>query len=115
MRFGLSEEIIKKINTVFAAFPAIEHVVLYGSRAKGNYKHGSDIDLTMKGEKLTYSMLNEGSIALDDLLLPYTFDLSLWDHFSDPDLLKHIQRAGKIFYTKMSDTPVSRVDLIRSR
>lgn len=100
MRFGLEDDIVKKINKVFAGFPAIENVVLYGSRAKGNYENGSDIDLTMKGEHLTYSLLGEVSTALDDLLLPYTFDLSLYDHITDLDLLEHIQRAGKVFYAK---------------
>lgn len=100
MKFGLKKDTIDKINAVFAAFPAIEHVVLYGSRAQGNYKPGSDIDITMKGKELTYSLLSEVSIALDDLLLPYTFDLSIYNHISDPNLREHIQRVGKVFYAK---------------
>ena len=50
MRFGLTDETITKINTVFVKYSEIEEVVLYGSRAKGNYREGSDIDLTLKGD-----------------------------------------------------------------
>ncbi|MBS0626813.1 MAG: nucleotidyltransferase domain-containing protein, partial [Verrucomicrobia bacterium] len=47
MRYGLNELTIQKITDVFTKFPSIEKVVLYGSRAKGNYKNGSDIDLCL--------------------------------------------------------------------
>lgn len=50
-KFGLNQETISKIQSVFYQFPEIEEAILYGSRAKGNYKEGSDIDLTLKGDK----------------------------------------------------------------
>lgn len=77
MRFGLEDNIINQINGIFAAVPEISEAIIYGSRAKGNNKKGSDIDIDMKGEKLTLNELNELSLALDDLLLPYTFNLSI--------------------------------------
>ncbi|BBO80288.1 nucleotidyltransferase domain-containing protein [Desulfosarcina ovata] len=97
---GLSTACVDKIIRIFERYDDIETVVLYGSRAKGNYKLGSDIDLTLKGKGLNLSILNKISLELDDLLLPYTFDLSLYDHIKQPDLIDHIQRVGKVFYTK---------------
>jgi len=71
---------------------------LYGSRAKGNYKPGSVIDLTLKGYGLDLKLINKISIALDDLLLPYTFDLSIYDSIDAPALIEHIRRVGIVFY-----------------
>lgn len=100
-RFGLKEATIQKICTVLAAYPQVEQAILYGSRAKGNYKNGSDIDLTLLGNadltvKVLYHILND----LDNLLLPYTIDLSILSHIQDPDLLGDIQRVGQTFYDK---------------
>lgn len=100
MKFGLKENIIQKIQQVFASFPQIEEVILYGSRAKGNYKPGSDIDLTLKGHNLNLSIMSKISIQLDDLLLPFTFDLSVFNHIKNKDLLDHIGRVGITFYKK---------------
>lgn len=100
IKFGLRWETIEKINFVFQTFDEIDAAVLYGSRAKGNFKPGSDIDLVLKGERIDLHLLNKISLALDDLLLPYTFDISIYDQISNPDLMDHIVRVGKIFYTK---------------
>ena len=70
MQSGLAKECIDKIIRVFERYDVIEEVILYGSRAKGNYKPGSDIDLTFKGKGLNLSILNKISIELDDLMLP---------------------------------------------
>lgn len=101
LRFGLKEATIQKIGAVLSHYPQVEKAVLYGSRAKGNYKNGSDIDLTLcGGADLTLNVLYRISDELDDLLLPYTFDLSIFSHISDPDLIEHIQRVGMTFYEK---------------
>ena len=100
MKFGLKETTIEKICSVFAGFPQIEKAVLYGSRAKGNYKNGSDIDLTLHGKDLTLNVLYKIDEELDDLLLPYTFDLSIFEQLSDPDFIDHIQRVGVVFYQR---------------
>ena len=98
---GLSEETIRKINTVFAAHSEIERVILYGSRAKGNYRPGSDIDLTVTGEPLSLTQLARIEEELDDLLLPYKIDLSELRRIENNDLLEHINRVGKTFYQKI--------------
>ena len=68
MRYGLTEETINKINTVLASHPSIEKAVLFGSRAKGNFRPGSDIDLSLYGETISSKELGEISSELDDLL-----------------------------------------------
>ncbi|MBU4305061.1 MAG: nucleotidyltransferase domain-containing protein [Candidatus Omnitrophica bacterium] len=97
-RFGLKEIAIEKICAVFTKYPQVEKAVLYGSRAKGNYKNGSDIDLTLQGKDLTLDIMCKIANDLDGLLLPYTIDLSIFDQISNPELIEHIQRAGIVFY-----------------
>lgn len=99
-RFGLNESTISAINHVLSNYPDIEKAVIYGSRAKGNYRNGSDIDLTLFGNALTYAQLNGIETQLDDLLLPYSIDLSLFNLLDNPDLISHIKHAGKTFYEK---------------
>ena len=99
MKYGLKEATIAQIQSVLARYPQVEKAILYGSRAKGSYKNGSDIDLTLHGSAdLTLSVLYRILNDLDDLLLPYTIDLSLFNDISDPDVVAHIQRVGVAFY-----------------
>lgn len=105
MNYGLSSEVVRKITAVFAQYPQVYSATLYGSRAKGNYKTGSDIDLTLSGgSELTLRILYRILDDLDDLLLPYTIDLSIFHDIVDPDVIEHIQRVGVPFYVR--DTAV---------
>lgn len=103
MSFGLSEETVTRIRQVLARFDAVEEAILYGSRAMGTHHEGSDIDLTLKGDRLDLSTLQRLDDALDALLLPYTFDLSIYDWLQQADLRAHIRRAGVSFYCKSAD------------
>lgn len=100
MKFGLSRVTIDKINSVFIKHPEVEEVIIYGSRAKGNYREGSDIDLTMKGEKLTDSIVSKLKSDIEDLNTPYLFDISDFQNLNSSDLEEHINRVGQIFYSK---------------
>jgi len=91
--YGISQSALDKIKTVLFSMQGVEHVILYGSRAKGNYKEGSDIDLTIKGN-LTFDDLTKTSVALDDLNLPWKIDLSLYSQIKNKELLEHIDRVG---------------------
>lgn len=97
MQFGLSDNTVLKINHVLEQYPAVEKAVIYGSRAKGNFKPSSDIDIALKG-KLNLKVLSDISLKLDDLLLPYKLDLSIYNHIANPELLDHIDRVGKILW-----------------
>ncbi len=98
MKYGLSDSTIERINQVLATFPEIDKAVLYGSRAKGNYRPGSDIDLTLFGSALDQRRCALIAEALDDLLLPYTIDLSVYEMLQHPALKAHIDRVGQVFY-----------------
>jgi len=96
-RFGLKEATINQIISVFSQYPQIQKVLLYGSRAKGNYRNGSDIDLTLIGD-VSYSQLSGIEDKIDDLLLPYSFDISIFSDIDNPDLVDNINRIGVVFY-----------------
>ncbi|MBD3750003.1 MAG: nucleotidyltransferase domain-containing protein [Sphingobacteriales bacterium] len=96
--FGLKSVDLDRIKEVFDQFPQIEEVIIYGSRAKGNYRAASDIDLTLLGKNIDLVLLNRLSSKLDDLLLPYLFDLSSYQKLDNPELIDHIKRVGKSFY-----------------
>jgi predicted nucleotidyltransferase len=100
MEYGLKKNHIKQIQSVFDNYPAIEKAILYGSRAKGNYRGGSDIDLSLVGQALDLGLLHQIENALDDLLLPYNIDLSIFHKIDNLDLINHIERVGVIFYER---------------
>ncbi len=101
-RFGLKATVIAQINHILASFPEIERAVIYGSRAKDNYKAGSDVDLALMGNRLTETRLLELETRLDDLLLPYKLDLCRFHALGNPQLIDHISRVGKDFYNKQT-------------
>ena len=93
--FGLNSEDINQIASVFKLHPEVEAVIVYGSRAKGNYKPYSDIDITLVGSKIDLTLQNSIETELDDLLLPYKFDVSIFHKIQNKDLIDHIERIGK--------------------
>jgi len=98
MNHGLSDDTTEGIYTVLSRHPQVEKAVLYGSRAKGTHRNGSDIDLVLLGDGLGFDDLLEIGDELDDLLLPYTIDLSLFSMITHANLRGHIRRVGREFY-----------------
>jgi len=98
--FGLKRTTLNKLRSVFQMHDAIESVRIYGSRAKGNYKVGSDIDLTIKGRLLPFLELMQIEDQIDDLYLPYMIDLSQYEKLTNSALIEHIDRVGVNIYTK---------------
>ncbi len=109
MNHGLSETTVERIRAVLARFPEVEKAVLYGSRAKGTHRPGSDIDLTIDGNGLGQALLSRIDEELDELLLPYQMDLSLFVSLTHPALLDHIRRVGVVLYER---TPVTQAELL---
>jgi predicted nucleotidyltransferase len=99
-RHGLSAKTVAQITGVLASFPEVERAVLFGSRAKGTQKPGSDIDLALVGEALGWRTIGNLYDALDDLLLPYRFSLILFDSTTDPDVTAHIARVGVVLFQR---------------
>jgi predicted nucleotidyltransferase len=105
--FGLTSSAIESINGVFARHPAIRSAVIYGSRAKGNFKPGSDIDLCLfaePGAALSYREVALVLDEIDDLLLPWTVDLSAFEQLANAELRAHIERVGLEFYQRENMT-----------
>ena len=105
MNHGLPESTVERIRGVLAHFPEVEKAVLYGSRAKGTHRPGSDIDLALYGSGLEQTLLARIDEELDDLLLPYQMDLSLFASLTHPELLDHIRRVGVVFFERAPATP----------
>ena len=103
MKYGLSERTLQKIQGVLSHYPQVERAILYGSRATGTYRNGSDIDLTLCGDALTHSVLSRIDSELDDLLLPYTIDLSIFHQIDNSAMVEQIRRVGVNFYEKSAD------------
>lgn len=101
---GLPDSVVHRICAVFSRYPQVAEAILYGSRAMGTYKNGSDIDLTLCGvEDLTLRVCHRIADELDDLLLPYTIDLSFLRDISDVYVLKHIERVGVALYGRQQE------------
>ena len=99
MDHGLSDNTLKTITSIIQKYPGIKQAILYGSRAKGNYRNGSDIDLTLKTDNsFTRNDLLDIAGDFEDSDLPYFVDVSIYDKLSNPDLKAHIDRVGKVLY-----------------
>ena len=96
--YGLDQEEMDVLRQIFSEVKNLEEVVLYGSRAKGNYKPFSDIDITLKGDFLTLDTLSDVCLKLSESSLPYFCDVSLYNHLTSPELIDHINRKGKTIY-----------------
>jgi predicted nucleotidyltransferase len=97
-RFGLSEKAWQKLGSIFLNFPELERVFLFGSRAKGTHKPGSDIDLAIEGASLDTSAVLRLQNALEASDLPYFFDVIQLSTVDSPELLAHIQKLGVVIY-----------------
>lgn len=98
--FGLSPATLATIRQILAETPAVDKAMIYGSRAKGTQRPGSDIDLTLFGEALDLNLLGKIATRLDESPIPYQVDLSLFDQIDNASLREHIERAGKLFYQR---------------
>jgi uncharacterized protein len=104
MAYGLRDSDLGHIISAFSQFEEIESVLLFGSRAKGNYQPGSDLDLALKGERITHTTVNRLSDCLnEEKPLPYFFDIVHYDSLSDVPLLEHIDRVGIVIFEAAQD------------
>ncbi|MDR0473268.1 MAG: nucleotidyltransferase domain-containing protein [Treponema sp.] len=105
MQYGLSDNTLDILDSIFRKYSDIKQVILYGSRAKGNFRAGSDIDLTLiTGADFTFTDLLHITGDFDDSDMPYFVDVSIYDKLSNPYLKAHIDCAGKVLYTAKLNT-----------
>lgn len=99
---GLPQAAWAALQQVLASEPLVQQALLFGSRAKGTHRPGSDIDLCLIAPSLPPHELWRLDQRIDALLLPWKVDLVLHHTIDNPDLLAHIQRVGVPFYNWQS-------------
>jgi predicted nucleotidyltransferase len=99
-KYGLEDFTISRIVSILESNPKIEKIVLFGSRAKGNYQNGSDVDLSLMGKGLELNDILNASIEIDDLALPYQFDFVIYDRIKEKALTDHIDRVGVTLFER---------------
>jgi len=101
MKFGLSDKVIEEIQDVFRRHIEVEKVLIFGSRAKGNYRAGSDIDLAVIGNNIDYRLILKIGCEIDSLELLYGIDLLDYQSKKNTPIGEHIDRVGQIFYERL--------------
>jgi uncharacterized protein len=97
VRFGLPEKTIEQIIACLAQYPDIEWVKVYGSRALGTYRKGSDIDLAFAGP-VDHTLRLSGNF--DELPTPYLFDVTYYNGLKNEKLINHIDQVGQLIFTQ---------------
>jgi predicted nucleotidyltransferase len=100
MPFGLSDPVLERILSVFAGSPKVDRVRIFGSRALGSFREGSDIDLAIEGAGLELDDLLQLRLLLDNLMLLYRFDLVDVARIENESLRDHIERFGKVVFER---------------
>ena len=98
MKFGLSDTVIEELQDIFKRHVNIKKVLIFGSRSKGNYRAGSDIDLAVIGDNLDYNQMLDIICEIEDLELLYSVDLLDYQKKKGTPIGDHIDRVGQIFY-----------------
>ena len=94
-KFGLLNADVEKIISAIKKQPKVQSALIFGSRAKGNFKPGSDVDLVLKGNELDFGIVNQISYWLnEETSMPYKFDVLDYKSISETDLVEHIDRVG---------------------
>ena len=103
-RFGLLDTDIETIVRTLSKFTKVEQAYIFGSRAKGNFKSGSDVDIALKGSELDFDTLSQISYLLnEETPLPYKFDIFNYNSINEPALQEHIDRIGIEFYSLLKE------------
>jgi type I restriction enzyme S subunit len=103
MKFGLEENIIEKITRVLEEQPKVDKAYIFGSRAKGDYRPDSDIDIALKGYDLTVEDLLKLGAAIDKLKIGYEVDFVDYNSIKEEALKEHVNRVGKEFYNSWTE------------
>ena len=98
MKFGLSDTVIKELQDVFRRHTNIVKVLVFGSRSKGTYREGSDIDLALIGKDIDYNQILSILCEIEDLGFLYSIDLLVYQKKVGAPIGDHIDRVGQVFY-----------------
>ena len=99
--FGLLQRDLDYINMSISKLLEIEIVIIFGSRAMGNYKKGSDIDLAILGDNISSETIRKLNEDLNEQYpIPYFFDILDYNEITNKELKKHIDVNGIILFEK---------------
>lgn len=98
--YGLTDRSYQELLQILASIPEIEQAVLYGSRARGDYGRASDIDLSLKGSRLTRRALRQLNDRLYESHIPYFFDTNIYTEIKNERFKANIDNDGKVIYGK---------------
>ena len=98
--YGLSDRSYQELLNILSSIPEIEETIIYGSRARGDYWKASDIDLSLKGDKLTRQSLTKLNQKLYESHIPYFFDTHIYSDINPPLFKQNIDREGRVLYRK---------------
>ena len=94
-KFGLLDKDLETILSVLNQHSKVEKAIIFGSRAKGNFKNGSDVDIALQGEDLDFDTVSQISYSLnEETNMPYKFDILNYHSIKEPALIEHINRIG---------------------
>ena len=99
MTLGLSDKELGAVSLVFKKFPGIQGAVLFGSRAMGTFRPGSDVDIALKGQVMLQDVARVKALLEEESPLPYTFDIVDYRTIETPAFKEHIDKHGKAIYT----------------
>lgn len=100
-KFGLLDTDMEAIVSVLNRQPKVNEAIIFGSRAKGNFKNGSDVDIALKGKDLDFDTISRISYLLnEETNMPYKFDVLNYHSTDEPTLIDHIDRVGIEFYRR---------------
>ncbi len=101
MKYGLNDAQLREIINCIKKYPEVEEAVLFGSRAMGTFKDGSDVDIALKGEAVTASLAAKLKFNIEeDTNLPFFFDFIAYPTISNEELKTHIDIKGRLLYGK---------------
>ncbi len=102
-KYGLTERDMKTLEGIFLKYPEVREVRLFGSRAKGNFKHGSDIDLAVMDKEIDSKTISNLSFDFEESSLPYTVDVINFSTLKHQEFIEHIDRVGIVFYERWKE------------
>lgn len=101
--YGLKERSYNELMAILTSVPEIEEAVLYGSRARGDYWHASDIDLSLKGNGLNRHVLSVLNDKLYESHIPYFFDTHIYSDIMNQKFKENVDRDGIVIYRKQKE------------
>ncbi len=114
MKFGLEVQVIENIISVLEQHPKVDKAFVFGSRAKGNYRPDSDIDIAIKGNEITTDDIIAISVAIETKGITHKFDLIDYDSIKEPALKEQIDRVGIEFYSRWKEYKIEEIATVQT-